>query len=285
MKKIFLVIIVGFLFTFSSRLATGQTASNSETLWVGILIADGSLVPLVQYSDGKWNNSWPSGDRNTVKKLNSLSSIPKSWLGSFKELPKSWNVTSAENRVKYFKVIKPKLETVQCSKEWELSTDYFPVNKKHSWPSPLIGVSVNREDVKVQLPKELDLKSDEGRRLFRFLKEEFQKAGNNKEISKCRIVIVGKKDFHFVINAGESEMNGWAIGGIGDQYSLLEKNVFIPTADSEGYSNLSVLGSIEMDQHHFVVVQTEGYESEGYQMIEITERKVSHLISLVTGGC
>src|SRR5258708_1513785 len=182
MKRIALILIASF--GLLSIGATHLSDTKLKPFWLGIVRGDGVLIPFAQFDGKKWSNSWPGAkEEGEDEKLASLSDIPKSWLGSFSQFPKKWHYTSKnENKSKEITVIGPKMSGSQCSGVWGLSTNYWPGEEARGKLNSKVGLAVNT-DLKILIPKEVDVKSGEGRTIFIYLKTEFEKT-EEEEIAK-----------------------------------------------------------------------------------------------------
>lgn len=91
---------LALLFALVAGVVTAQNADPSA-LFIGVLRADGLLLPVATFSQGEWWNRWPfspAASNNELKDVRppaSLDAMPRDWLPPGLTLPRRWRVGPA----------------------------------------------------------------------------------------------------------------------------------------------------------------------------------------------
>jgi hypothetical protein len=84
---------------------------------------------------------------------------------------------------------------------------------------------------------------------------------------------------------GISFLNGWILKNQKGELSFLDKNLDITDCDKKGTITHFPLGVLTIKDRIFLIVETQGWESESYSIIEVLSSGLHDLISTYGGGC
>lgn len=118
-----------------------------NTFWIGLLRADGIIIPIAQYHDGNWSNSWPTPVEISVNELhlplNKISDIPEAWLGYRASVANTWYFFSVNGDFKKINLLKPAVYETYDVANWGLLSNY---SEKSIEPDKRIGIVLDSMD-------------------------------------------------------------------------------------------------------------------------------------------
>lgn len=169
--------------TRAGKLAQQPQVSPSQNdnspVMVGVLRADGTLVPFAQYTNGTWWNPWTQpirdgGSQQLIPK--SLSYPKKPWFQQNGRIPSKWYFWAAADTptvVKASEAVRTEIHT----EVWGLMTDYpkGPVENINSHHHENLGVALTVSQ-KVNHMITLDPSSSEAKKLAWHIKLDFEQA-------------------------------------------------------------------------------------------------------------
>jgi hypothetical protein len=124
--------------------------SKAETFSIGIVYADGILLPVASYDGREWGNPWPSVVGEGDPPIQDLASIRRSWLPPDRPLKRRWHLESFDGRSQPLNIRAPTRTTgalKECGdRVWGLVTDTPAMRVECSYccPFPKIGYAIDR---------------------------------------------------------------------------------------------------------------------------------------------
>lgn len=116
---------------------------------VGILRADGILIPFAQYGNGGWWNPWPKPRHprdsiyaETEVTHHSLSDLKEPWFSQCGKMPRTWYFWSSESTPTVLKASKVVQVQAHSGTNWALLTD-LPKRSTEDTLHSQIGIAIN----------------------------------------------------------------------------------------------------------------------------------------------
>ena len=129
-------------------LSSSQTPTvRLEPLTVGIVQANGHLIPFARFDGKAWSNSWPGPDEGRGMAVQSFGEIPLSWTGGT-ALPRDWQLWPSSTGTSHaLRVSNAGYADSLCSRNWVLMTD-FPrqvAGCRNCCPVPTLGIALSTD--------------------------------------------------------------------------------------------------------------------------------------------
>lgn len=105
------LLAIGTALVLCASTTTAQRNPSAGPVFVGIVRADGLLLPVAVHTSTGWWNKWPfeSEELDSVSKLrvpSSLDAIPRDWLPAGVILPRTWNLLMTDGTRRASRVIR-----------------------------------------------------------------------------------------------------------------------------------------------------------------------------------
>ena len=154
MKKILFVMIFSLVALVASIEATRALVpaerDEDERFMIGMLRADGTLVPFAQYGNGGWWNPWPKLSesaesiyaKETEPTHHSLADLPEPWFKQCGKIPTNWYFWSADGTLSVIKASKILQVNAHSGSNWALQTDFSNKTAKDGLDNN-VGVTAN----------------------------------------------------------------------------------------------------------------------------------------------
>lgn len=162
--------------------AAAGAAQSERTFNVGVMRADGVLIPFAQFDRGTWRPFWTGveGGRSFEIPV-TLDDVEARW---WREDPPSldWTVWPSEGSTSSVRVQRPQAVYTPCGREVGLITDYKPTGMlppPHQAPYPKAGLATTSASIAIEPIPEVPRGSIEWQRVEQALaKREFSNAEN-----------------------------------------------------------------------------------------------------------
>ncbi|MGH9944167.1 MAG: hypothetical protein ACRD9R_17620 [Pyrinomonadaceae bacterium] len=165
----------------SEARASAQSIDTGQFM-IGVLRADGALVPFAQYGNGGWWNPWPR-PRQPTRSIyaastevipHSLGELPEPWFRQCGKIPTTWYFWSSAGTPTALKASKVVQVENHSQTNWALLTD-FPKQTSEDGHHRNIGVALNVNE-KIEPMIEITTESAEGADIASFVKQTFDDA-------------------------------------------------------------------------------------------------------------
>jgi hypothetical protein len=138
--------VIGFVSAalIAQPAAFQNSPEKDRTYSVGVLRADGTLVPFAQYDRGSWKPLWTGTSRlgSAIVPL-TLEDVDKEWWGRGGPSLK-WMLWEGPSKQTAFTVTTPRVVSTPCSAQPALATDFKPAGllpPPHQTPYPKAGIA------------------------------------------------------------------------------------------------------------------------------------------------
>ena len=72
--------------------AIQQHKERKEQFLVGVILANGNLLPIGLYDHGRWSNPWPQANQKiNTEKYEKIEQIPTKWFSPLNKMPVNWH--------------------------------------------------------------------------------------------------------------------------------------------------------------------------------------------------
>lgn len=188
MKKILIILLT---FTIAP-LSTQQTSTH---FLIGVLRADGTLVPFAQYGNGGWWNPWPA-PRQVVESIytestepreiehHSLADMSEPWFTQCGHVPTSWFFWSSPGVVTWLTASNVTQVRAHSGNNWGLNSD-FPKRASEDPLHDIIGVAVTVKQ-KIEPFIKIETTSTQGKEIGSFIRQNFDDHEKD-EIERARL--------------------------------------------------------------------------------------------------
>lgn len=180
MKKILIITLLLLVLVaghaFDKAPVSAQDNETSQFM-IGMLRADGTLVPFAQYGNGGWWNPWPK-PRDVTDSIyaesteaidHSLADLSEPWFTQCGEPPATWFLWTSEGAFSELRASKIMRVGAHSGTNWGLSTD-LPTRVSKDPLHDIIGVAINVRQ-KIEPFIEIKTPSTEGKEISSFIKE------------------------------------------------------------------------------------------------------------------
>ncbi|HKR61669.1 MAG TPA: hypothetical protein VJS64_18425 [Pyrinomonadaceae bacterium] len=162
---------------------------------VGILRADGTLIPFAQYGNGGWSNPWPK-PRSSAESIyaestevipNSLEDLAEPWFKQYGKIPRTWYFWSSAGAPIVLKASKVLKVQAHSGANWALLTN-LPGRTSEDALDNEIGIA---SDAKIKVDAMIEVKSNtsEDKNIASFVKDtikELMEDAETAEVSRLR---------------------------------------------------------------------------------------------------
>lgn len=305
---------IGCLVAFSSSFAAGQVAADNFI--VGVLQANGIIVPVATYDGTRWTNSWPGPVRRPTTPPAPLEQVPREWLAGESLVP-TWRLWLPAGSTHVIRVLGLQYSKTECTEIWGLTTD-FPASlnvRPNSCPDPVIGIVLNTDR-----PVEPILPADISRLPFAALERAFAES-ENREISasierfpswfvgptdedtRAAIPIRVERAWRTTLSSGDvlyyieanrsyakpaaaqdsacpsvSAFRGWIARDIGQEERVIDARVELTDCDFKTADTTTPTGLLQLEDGNYVIARVNGWESQSYQILKIESGGVIPLL-------
>jgi hypothetical protein len=284
---------------------------------LGVLRADGVIIPFAAFESGKWRAMWPDPKDDIDVPVN-VASVPKSWWGSAGPIEawQAWTAAGAQP----LHVRQPDILPANCLRQIGLRTDYRlpqtpPPIADHPYPKdglaiappqPIEPIDIVRRDaaewtefapiLTAAFNKQEQALSDDG---------DFQHPVDRKTReasppiieaiyaygSAPRIYAVEAARQYWVDPKSPAACKALAFGRIwirrdrGGSPRVVVASVRVQRCDREDTMFMLPLGVLRLGARVFWIAQSAGWDDERYQVIEITSGDVKLALDRFGGWC
>jgi hypothetical protein len=290
--------------TGASVIGAAEPPSTAFTL--GVLRRDAMVVPFAVYDGRRWENSWPAPSQDVETPIN-LRSVPRRWWGKSGPLD-TWQVWTNLVPPRLVRVRQPDWLQTHCQKQVGLRTDYQPAE----WPPGPEAQPYPKDGLAVAPPRPVEpietvtSDSTERNRLSDILRAAFaareetaltraQEDGapiraSKKELEALPITVEALYAFgttrrvYWVEAVREYRRDagcaavlfgaGWLVFESG-RFTRAEFDVSVVPCTREGLHYMLPLGVISLPKGQYWIAQWSGWDSEEYEVVEISTPRQS----------
>jgi hypothetical protein len=295
-------------------------SAQANSLWLGVVRTDKTIVPFAMYDGSSWSNPWPKGYHigysSPDTTITSFDRIPKKWHAPLPVLPREWYAHDRKGTFSTVAVTRPVITFSWCEMYWSLliGNAEIPVDRHKTVLIEGFAASPNIQSDPVP-PVEKD--SEEWSRIIGFILPALEKAEDessnplsSSERKKVDLKIIrlnrsipgsdGIAMYRFEIERdygkanllpsrsefSRSQFTGWISA---EKMGTLKfiVNRFHHESNTYEISNerITPLGTITIDGQTLWVVMNRYYEGESYSVLEVTPSGVRTVIDTYGGGC
>jgi hypothetical protein len=288
---------------------------------VGVLRADGGLIPIGTYTGSRWRVTWPSQEIAELEIPITIESVPREWWGKPGRTD-VWHLWIDGRAAGTVRMLHPSVLPVLCSPRIALSTDYQsrdPVPPPAVQPYPKVGVAVS-SSIPIGGVEVLTASSPEWTAIGPALKDKFDDAedvlaskwtlehdphpidGNERHSTPVTIetmyatgtagdrvyfVEASRKYDH---SSGNRPLCAVAFGGgyfrrDGDRFKPLGMDMRVVPCSRRGLVYMLPLGTIRLGSNLFWIAQFSNWDFEQYEIIEFKRTRVDVAASTFGGRC
>jgi hypothetical protein len=277
---------------------------------IAAIVGGNILVPLGQYTAGRWVRTWPGPDEHVARKFGRVEDPPRSWYPG--GLPSEWFLWTEDLHGVPLRVGAPTLAEAHCQTVWGLLTRLQPFGHE----TTAIATSV-QSGVQPFETSTLQLADDPG--LWASLKAASERSeiaairSTRKDaevvlsrrrpdwdpIYRINCVGTGKDDDELCsfetsrrlgtqpAEAGCDEVavvQGWYARSPA-AFSPLRASATLTDCDAKELRSSIPLALIAADGRTFVVVREHGYEDESFAVFELRGNRLEQVLEVPGGGC
>ncbi|HUF24747.1 MAG TPA: hypothetical protein VMN81_11500 [Vicinamibacterales bacterium] len=308
-------LIVALLLAASSA---GPTAQSSE-LALGLIRADGILVPFAVFDGTSWLEAWPEPGE-PVAPDHMLAAVPSFWRKRQQQVPQAWHVAAERGAMVEVNVLSHVVFDEHCGHQVGLLTDLHPrradahdkrlaADRAVPMILPLdLSASADRagwQDLAQLLEAEsahhentaiADWERDSGRT------SQLEPAPRRQPLRIRTLYAHRDTDSRIVYYEVERQyakpisdspgaepsvlfVSGWIYQATGSAPSTLNTVALITDPDFKGPVTMKPLGIVRAGGSALWVVQVHGYESEAVMLLRIDSKGAHRVFSAFIGGC
>ena len=257
---------------------------------VGILRADGTLIPFAQYTNGGWTNPWPrpreppgSMYAEEMEKVipHSLGDLPEPWFLQCGKTPAKWYFWASPDTPTVLKASEVLKVENHSQTNWALATD-LPKQNGDDTHHRNIGVALN-VNLNVEPVMQIQTDSREAVELLSFVREAFDDADKAelKTLYRSSLRLNGEHLYYFEAEKQQkrrtassdegcndiSLFQGWISADEKGGMGLHDSRTFLTDCDRKGPSSSTPLGIMKLKDATYIFVSEHGWESEAYWII------------------
>lgn len=287
--------------------------SSSEAFALAVMRTDGVLIPIAQYSQGKFKNFWPEYDEISNMDMIMPDELSGEWFENRLPTLREWFYMGFEGEKKRIALSK-KTNDLRCDDTWGIDTDHDkkPYECQICCPYPKIGIASDRNldwspVVKVDLSGRFSeyFKSLYGAdmvvRLDKILKEKDEFSRKTTPSDEERILLENNRASIFKISHKEAKYfyeivlvhtlkeynkgcpefdvyQGWFWDDAGELKTIFTKATRTD-CDFMGSELLTPHVSFIFDGKTYVIAEESGYESETWTVYEVGESEIKAVAS------
>ncbi len=301
-----------------------QTTGN-DTFIVGILRQDGVIAPFALYANKKWTNPWHSRQPNDqADEPDTIADLPKPWFQSFVKPSSDWYLWSPSGELTTIKTSNAVQVCSHCQQVWGLLSDYpNPKQPEKNACVPNVG-AVLSEKKQARTMEKLTDASPDWKQMLTFVRPEFERAesaglsgavsqysvqlppaGDRAKVplsilnlyrsqltddGQALLYFEASKEYPKPRDSNDSCNNislfgGWALQDAQGNLALLDSQ-FAPTDCDMKEGGLTLpFAILQLDGKTFAIVEEDGYEGEGYTILEIQKDGVHRVLDTYAGSC
>ncbi len=300
--------------------AFSACAADSNTLWLGIVRADRTIVPFALFDGSSWSNHWPKGEQVDPRAVPdtslTLDTIPKKWYAPLSRVPREWRMQGTNGASMSVAVTKPVTIYSYCETYWGLLMGNAPRPVDTNAPVPHKGFAVSA-NVQTSAVMTVDKNSAEWNRILALITPVFEKAEEDRnhplspterrkaEFAVTRLVSGkpgpdGVTFFYFEAERdytktkqlparsdySRSGITGWIAADRTGKLTLIDHTFkFEILAGDVRIARIIPLGTVTVGAETLWVVVKEYYEGEAYSVLRMTPAGPVILIETYGGGC
>jgi hypothetical protein len=293
--------------------ATVLAADREGAFAVGVLRADGILIPFATFDGRSWSARWPKPSEELTIPV-TVSAVPSGWWGPTGPLD-AWQAWIGGTRPRALKVVQPDWVGAHCVRQIGLRTDYRPDQPPpppdvQPYPKDGLAIAPPRP---IEAVRKLTADSDEAKALAAELLAAFNlaeritakrfshpvdEAVRERAAPTVEAIYAhgGDPSVYYVEAARAYQVQatreclvtafgtGWFVREHGAVRSLAMA-VDALDCDRRGASYMLPLGVLRVGTRVFWLVQFSGFDQERYVVIEPRAAKVDAVASVWGGGC
>ena len=266
------------------------TRDDADRFMVGILRADGTLVPFAQYSNGGWTNPWP-GPRQPPASIyteepqevvpHSLGDLPEPWFKQCGKIPQKWYFRTSAQTSQMLKASEVLKVENHSQTNWALMTN-LPKQNGDDTHHRNIGVALSA-NLKVEPVMQIQTDSREAVEILSFVRQAFDDAGKAelKTLFRSSLRLNGEYLYYFEAEKQQkrppgspdegcndvSLFHGWISADEKGGMGLLDSRVFLTDCDMKGPSSTTPLGIMKLKDTTYLFASEHGWEDESYLIL------------------
>jgi hypothetical protein len=303
----------------SAALTASPAAQPSAAVALGLVRADGILVPFAMFDGYAWIAAWPEPD-GPVASGRSLAAVPSLWRQRQQQVPQSWHVLTPGAAMREVRVLSHVAFDEHCGHQVGLLTDLQPrradshekmlaADRAAPLTLPLdLSASTDRTGWQDLVPlieaeaarQEVSTIADWERRSNRTARVE--PVAQRKPVQIRRLYAVreaGGRVAYFeaerqyarsLWDALDSDpswllVNGWVYHAAGSEPSMLVTQAVLTDSDFKGAVRMKPVGIVRADGSTLWVGQEHDYESEAVSVLRVDATGVHQVFTRFIGGC
>ena len=304
------VCLLACLMAFLVPIAAGQVAA--EKFIVGVLRANGIIIPFARYDGTHWVNSWPEPAYRPSAPPAPLEQIPREWLGE-NGLAPNWRLWLPAGTTHAVRVLDLQYSNTGCDGNWGLRTD-FPKSlnvRPDTCPNPTIGIALSSDR-----PLEPMLPANHDELPFGALERAFEESEDREisslrvpsgleylrppdEVSRTAVPIRVARAWRTILNSGEliyyleanrsyarragsndsgcaniSAFRGWFVQDRDQEVRVLNVRLGLTDCDFKGVRFTTPMGLMVLEDGTYVITENDGWESRSYEVLKIESGSV-----------
>lgn len=138
--------LIALILVFGALSSSQRPTAQGEPFTIGIVQANGHLIPFARFDGKTWSNSWPGPGETRDVMIHSFGEIPLAWTGGA-PLPRPWRLWLPTGTSHDLRVSDAAYADSLCSQNWVLMTD-FPRQAsgcRNCCPVPTIGIALSTD--------------------------------------------------------------------------------------------------------------------------------------------
>lgn len=303
--------------------ASGQEAAPAKTTLLGVVDEAGVLTPVVRFDGARWRNTWPDPDEKLADLTlpSSLRTVPTAWAGmrppavwyiwprhaaaSGANAPGAGGSATAPRTVN---VTRPVRYAAHCIPGIGLQSDLRgpePRTEANTFPKRKLAIAVSNADLRVEPLSDVRADDPATRDLLRtaatYFRANVARAGEPAHMhlsSKGLRVRWGKMWSYAVPDSDERvyllegyastvlELSGFLWIRTKNAMPVEHRGRVVINDDSYKTGTTRVaMGVVSLGERRFWLSTVSGYESEDYELIEISSPRFPLALKMSVGGC
>jgi hypothetical protein len=273
---------------------------------VGVLRADGTLIPFAQYGNGGWTNPWPRPresqgsiyDEEAQEIVpHSLGELPEPWFLQCGKTPPKWYFWASLDTPTVLKASEVVKVENHSQTNWALLTN-LPKQNTDDTHHVNIGVALN-VNLKVEPVMQIQPGAPEAVEILSFVRQAFDDAAKAELKTLYRSSLRLNGEYLYYVEAEKQQkrppgsrdegcnditlFHGWISADEKGGMGLFDSRVFQTDCDMKGPSSSTPLGIMKLKDITYIFVTEHGWEDESYWIIGL-DKSGLHKVLETYGG-
>jgi hypothetical protein len=316
------LIAAGLVLLLVTAVTPAAQPASVETL-LGIVDERGLLSPVISFDGVEWRNRWPEPDQKVadIRLPSSLATIPRAWTDF--PVPARWHAWPVGAAARPIQVKGPARYDTHCVPGIALQSDLPPPPRRteqNRWPKQKQAIAVSNEAVRVEPIDQLRVTGGDykhatvrpdaldERNLLRAAEAPFRllarkavsRDGNSVKLAHLavrwtnawRYTLADSNEQVYLLE-GQIGHEDWRGAVTGFLWLKVRDGVLgehrghavLVDEDFKGKVFHVPLGVVRIGSHHFWVSEQRGWESEAFQLVDLTSATLAEVLLAHGGGC